>query len=761
MVVYALTIFIGAFLLFEVQPLIGKYILPWFGGGPGVWTTCMLFFQVALLGGYAYAHASSRWLKPRSQVWLHLALLGAALISLPIVPSNSWKPYGTTEPTGRILLLLAATLGLPYFILSSTSPLLQQWFARTNPGQSPYRLFALSNTGSLLALLSFPFYTETHFTRKTQAISWSWGFVLYVAACALCALKAWRSARAPVTSAVSPQSAAAPENSVLPTESNSAFLQPTLVQRLLWLLLPACASVLLLATTNKICLDVAVIPFLWVLPLALYLLSFIICFDSPRWYVRFPFTLALTAALVALCWALFKGSDASLYQQILAYCGALFICCMVCHGELYRLRPNPTSLTSYYLMIAAGGALGGLLVAVGAPLILPDYYELHFGVFLCALLFFVVCIRRRDQIGEVHWRWIAAGLTLAVLIGLDQSIVWMGREMKSAKPLVLAMRIGTWLLFAAIASSWIIRKSYKHFRYPQLIACAWLFAGLFALGTILWKNIRDSGNEAINRARNFYGVLTVFEHNKDDPDNHHLVLQHGRITHGLQFVESDAATRPTTYYGSASGIGRAVSALPAGAHRIGVVGLGTGSMMVYGHAGDYARFYEIDPHVRRLATTLFRYFTNCPAKVDIALGDARLSMENEPPQHFDLLVLDAFSSDAIPVHLLTREAFDIYDRHMATNGIIAVHISNHYLNLEPVVRNIARHFHYQLAVIDYDEADNEEEWWLYSSTWILLTRDSNILKLPVISAGANPANTNAIPVPLWTDDFASLFQILK
>ena len=349
MAAYALTIFTGAFLLFQVQPLIGKYILPWFGGGPGVWTTCMLFFQVLLLGGYAYAHFTSRWLKPRAQAIVHLVLLAAALALLPITPGDSWKPHGGGNPTLQILALLAVSLGLPYFVLSSTGPLIQQWFSRAKPGASPYRLYALSNVGSLLALVSYPFFFETHFTRKAQAGLWAWGLVAYVLCCGFCAVRLWKSEVRSLKSEVQGQKPAASSRGIRSRDTPAPAInpQPSTLNHLLWLLLPACASVLLLATTNKLCQDVAVIPFLWVLPLALYLLSFIICFDSPRWYVRFPFTLALIAALGGLCWALFNGSDLSLSKQVALYCGGLFICCMVCHGELYRLKPDPRHLTGY------------------------------------------------------------------------------------------------------------------------------------------------------------------------------------------------------------------------------------------------------------------------------------------------------------------------------------------------------------------------------------------------------------------------------
>jgi spermidine synthase len=731
----------------------------------------MLFFQVLLLGGYAYAHFTSRWLKPRAQAVAHFVLLAAALALLPITPSDSWKPHGGGNPTLQILALLAVSLGLPYFVLSTTGPLIQQWFSRARPGVSPYRLYALSNVGSLLALVSYPFFFETHFTRKAQAGLWAWGLVAYVLCCGFCAVRLWKleGRRQKVEGRMQKAEAGVAEQA---PEATAAAInsQPSTLNYFLWLLLPACASVLLLATTNKLCQDVAVIPFLWVVPLALYLLSFIICFDSPRWYVRFPFTLALIAALGGLCWALYNGADLSLSRQVALYCGGLFVCCMVCHGELYRLKPDPRHLTGFYLMIAAGGALGGMFVAIAAPLLFTDYYELHWGLLLCGLLFLVVCATDRAAFGsalepkapclQASWRWMACALTFLVFGGLDQAIAWLPAHTKAlSKGFVIGLRIGMWTLVALGVASWIARRKFRGFRHWRFLTCAWLSLGLVALGVTLWMQARDTGSERVYRSRNFYGVLTVYEHEKKQPLSHYFLLQHGRITHGLQFADPVQATWPISYYGKDSGIGLAVDALPAGPRRIGVVGLGTGTMAAFGRAGDYLRFYEINPQVLAVATSWFSYLPKCPGNVEVAPGDARLSLEREPPQHFDLLVLDAFSGDAIPVHLLTKEAFETYERHLNTNAIIAVHISNHYLNLEPVVINLARQFGYKLASIDYEEAD--DEWWLYGSTWVLLSRSEQVINRPAIRDAASVVNTNSTKVPLWTDDFASLFQILR
>jgi tetratricopeptide (TPR) repeat protein len=705
MLVYAVTIFTGAFLLFQVQPLIGKYILPWFGGGPGVWTTCMLFFQVLLLGGYAYAHFSSRWLTLRRQAILHLALLAGALALLPITPNDAWKPQGVGNPTLQILTLLAVSIGLPYFVLSATGPLVQQWFSRGKPGVSPYRLYALSNVGSLLALVSYPFFFETHYTRHTQAGLWAWGLAVYAVACGFCAVRVWKTERNPKPKVREPEetrnpnsecaapsvpASAGQQHSATPLAS-AADPQPTALDRVLWLLLPACASVLLLATTNKICQDVAVIPFLWVLPLALYLLSFIICFDSPRWYRRLPFGLALGAALGGVCWVLFQQN-----QAIGGFVAALFVCCMVCHGELYRLKPDPRHLTGYYLMIAAGGALGGLLVAVMAPLMFTDYFELHWGLLLCGLLFLVVCFRSTIPSRFAWLRWAVCGL-------------------------------------------WAV--------------------GVAALDVTLWVQAHRFANVTVSRLRNFYGVLTLSKHYTSEAHTPFFQLTHGRTEHGLQFLDPVRAAWPTAYYSEGSGVGRALSALQVGSRRIGLVGLGAGTLAAYGQAGDYLRFYEINPDVLQLANSPFTYLAHCQGKVDVVLGDARLSLEREPSQDFDLLVLDAFNSDAIPVHLLTEEAFTVYERHIKTNGIIAFHISNGHLNLEPVVLNLAHRFNYESAIIEHNPP--RDQWWNQLSTWALLSRNGELIHSPTIRENTRPAQADTGTVPPWTDDFASLFQIIR
>jgi hypothetical protein len=709
---YAFAIFTGAFLLFQVQPLIGKYLLPWFGGAPGVWTTCMVFFQVLLLGGYLYAHLSSRLLKPRAQVLLHLVLLAVAFATLPIIPNESWKPQSAADPTLRIIALLAVSLGLPYFVVSGTAPLLQHWFSRSHPGVSPFRLYALSNAGSLLALLSYPTLFETLFRRSTQAYLWSGGLGVYAIACLFCALKLWKStsggARAlasskPEISSRSPVSLGPSDipdpcrlkPALRPPDSAQATTKPTALDRLLWLIFPACASMLLLAVTNKICQDVAVVAFLWVFPLSAYLLSFIICFDRPNWYGRPWFGPAFVLTLTFMTWLVAERASLASPVQVAMYITGLFVCCMVCHGEVYRLKPAPAQLTQFYLIVAAGGALGGVFVAVLAPRLFSDFFELHLGLVACGALFLLVCAR--------GWK---------LLLPLPAKVSW---------------------------------------------ACGWL--ALAALGWVLWTGAHKYDSVRLFRVRNFYGVFNVYRHDYLDPRLSLVELVHGRIAHGMQFLHESRAGQPTLYYGPGSGIDLALRTLSAGKRRVGVVGLGAGTMAAYGQAGDQFRFYEINPQIEQVARAYFTYLKNSPAEATVVLGDARLSLEREPPQNFDLLALDAFNSDSIPIHLLTREAFDGYQRHLKTNGLIAVHISNASLNLEPVVARLALDLNFTARVVEQKQSDESQG--VLPSIWLLLSHDSSFAQNAELHAASRPARLENPHARLWTDDFSALFAVLR
>lgn len=688
---FAIAIFFGAFLLFSVQPMMGKFVLPWFGGGTAVWSTCMLFFQIVLLAGYAYAHWSARHLRPRTQALTHLALIGIALCFLPVIPNVRWQPAASADPTLSILWLLAATVGLPYFILSATGPLMQHWFSLARPGVSPYRLFALSNAGSLLALASYPFLLEPLFARKTQALIWSFGMGFFAVSAATCAAMLWRAHPAPAANAASP-----------PADEPS----PSFGTKLLWLALSACASALMLAFTNKICLDVVVMPFLWVLPLAIYLLSFIVSFAGlyKRWL--HGSTLALPVLLV---WYVLSSQSEELAFLLPVYAVALFYCCLVCHGELYQLRPSPRRLTSFYLMIATGGALGGIFVAVIAPLIFNDYYELQWGLIFVLILMTAILWREGGKLvvrGRTYPLWQAAA-AVCVLIAL--------------------------LFYRQINST-----------------------------------IRTSTEERIQTVRNFYGVLKLTKMLAPGSPYVARGLSCGTTLHGFQVLPPGPQDVPTAYYHQRTGIGLLWNALPSEpARRVGVVGLGTGTLAAYGRTNDVIRFYEINPMDIKLASEQFTFLSRSQARTEIVPGDARLSLERESPQQLDLLVLDAFNSDAIPVHLLTREAFQIYDRHLKRDGVIAVHISSKHVNLAPVLAGLATEFKMAYAEVDWSPftesnrlgAAPVQPWETFDCKWFLISRNKELISRPEITERSAPLPQRGHS-PIWTDDHTSLLPLV-
>ncbi|MGD1093754.1 MAG: fused MFS/spermidine synthase [Bryobacteraceae bacterium] len=680
MTLYAATIFLSAFLLFQVQPLIAKIILPWFGGSAAVWSAAMLFFQLLLLGGYAYAHLLIRHLKAKPQMAVHIALLALSCALLPILPSPSWKPQQAGDPTLRILETLLVTIGLPYFLLSATSPLLQAWYVRRSGSGMPYRLFALSNFGSMLALVSFPFVVEPRLTSREQAFTWSGLYVLFAL---VCAVAAWLSRG----EAKSPDEVAVSADTIAPAE------RPQLAQLLLWIALASCASVLLVAVTNHMSQNLAPIPLLWVLPLAIYLLTFILAFESDRIYRRWIFLPFLAPALGGMAYYIWADSGNLHIKWLVPGFGlGLFICCMMCHGELARRRPAPQYLTLFYLMVSLGGAIGGIFVAILAPRVFKTYLELPVGLSVCALL--------------------------AVIV------LW---TLKAPKIGAWPLRV-VFLIAAGVLIGYMIRKEHED---------------------------RD-GYRFIGR--NFYGVLHVH----DDPAGdafRERNLTHGTINHGSQLLDEKMRYTPTSYYGLTSGVGRAITAIQArGPVRLGIIGLGAGVLSNYGRAGDVVRIYDINPLVERIAQTEFSFYPHSQADKHIYLGDARLELERQESQQLDLLAVDAFSSDAIPIHLLTREALALYFRHLKPNGILALHVSNRYLDLVPVCAAGAKAFGKQATVIE-DDADDSS--YLSSSTWVLVTSDPSWIQSPSFNqADKTPAAAKATFRP-WTDDYSNIFQILK
>jgi hypothetical protein len=763
---YRLTIFVSAFLLFWVQLLLGKYFLPWFGGTPAVWTTCMLFFQTLLLAGYTYAHALTAWFRPRTQSILHVALLLSSLLLLvllgtvwrsPITPDLSWRPHSSDPPIRRLIILLTVGAGLPYFVLSSTGPLLQAWFTRTHPHHTPYRLYALSNLGSFLALLSYPFLLEPWLTLSLQARLWSWGFVAYALGSAYCALELRRS--------VTPEGAQ-PQFGVTGEPKDSEEVKATRFgagSYALWLSLAACASVMFLATTNQICQDIAVVPLLWVLPLALYLLSFVICFERSEWYSHGVFHPAFGLAVLMACFVLYNGALGSIIAQIAIYSFVLFICCMVCHGELARAKPSSRYLTSFYLMVATGGAAGGVFVALIAPHLFRGFWEYEFGLWGSAALLFLILVR--DKESWLYRSWFGSPILVVLCAALLPECIALATHAKKGvsdlSPLV-AIVLGVYLLLQKK------KPGFDHAR--KRAAPVYCVVALLILGAVLFVNARAQVRNALAVTRNFYGLLSVQEQNANQPDWRAYSLRHGRIVHGFQFRSEAKRGLPTAYYGSASGIGLALLHHPRrdagneGSLRIGVVGLGVGTLAAYARRGDYVRFYEINPEVIRIARNgrFFTYLKDCPARVDVILGDARLSMEDElrrnEPQDFDLLAIDAFSGDAIPVHLLTEQAFRIYLNHLRKpEGVLALHITNNYLDLRPVLLGIAEHFGLDYAFF-HTSGDGKIAG---QSSWVLLCRDKELLESFSTPRQTPSLQTTLPTVRLWTDDYSNLLQVLK
>jgi hypothetical protein len=754
-VFFAATILISAFLLFQVQPLIAKLILPWFGGSAAVWTSCMLFFQMALLGGYAYAH----WLNgqpERRQTVIHISLLAVSLLTLPILPSPWWKPTAAEDPLLRILGLLTATVGLPYFLLSSTSPLLQTWYSRSNGGAMPYRFFALSNAGSMLGLLAYPVFVEPYLTAGQQAWSWSIGFAAFVF---ICATVAFRSRRGHSEIAAAPKVEPGPA--------------PLWTERFLWMGLAGCASGLLLAVTNHLTQNVAAIPFLWVLPLSLYLLSFILCFDSDRWYKRWIFTRLGAIALAGMAYAISEESTINdLRLAVGFFCVTLFVLFMVCHGELARRRPAPAYLTSFYLMVSVGGALGGLFIGFAAPYFFNALYDLPLMVSMTAYVLLWLLWKERGIKGsgasdssdsskfldEPYDKPVVLVL-VGGLFGYIAIRIVQGRFLGGA-----AFLNGPWdtyvLLGLTVALALYLLWRTRGGTDDSLILFA-LAAGLaFGISGFLARDTYQGLNHARVLARNFYGALVVYDDSGSGGSmGPFRVLRHGTIDHGEQFLWPQNRRFPTTYYAKGSGVGITIQTLQMqGPMHVGVIGLGAGTLTSYARPIDRYRVYDINPLVLKIAQTQFTYLLDCMAPHDVVLGDARLSLENEPPQKFDVLAVDAFSGDAIPVHLLTREAYSLYWKHLKPDGVLAVHVSNRYLSLGPVVALGAAEDNKTAKMYSYstdDRNDKEES----DSDWVLVTSRPGFFEQPELRAAHS-----IDPIPglrMWTDDYSNLYRILR
>jgi hypothetical protein len=746
------TILISSFLLFQVQPLIAKLILPWFGGSAAVWTSCMLFFQTALLAGYAYAH----WLsKQRTGVVaaIHITLLGLSLASLPVIPAERWKYAGAGAPLTGILLLLTVTVGLPYLLLSATGPMLQSLSIRRGYGALPWRYFALSNAGAMAGLLTYPTLAEQYLTGRQQATVWSAGYTLFASLCGALLLRSALLGAPGIRKA----------GDAPPTG------EPIGIRRFcLWAALAAGPSALLLAVTNHLSQNIAAVPFLWVLPLSAYLLSLILCFDSPRWYVRGLFPRLAAVAITGVSAALYAGDFTSVRLAITGYIAAAFVLFMVCHGELYRHRPAATGLTMFYLTVAFGGAAGGALVAVVAPSAFNALYDLPVViVFITCGLAYLLWMEPagsgpgedgRQRIFPGRWeRPVLWGL-LMVAVGFltfrMSAAAWLDGAAFLSSPADKAIIAGIAIVIGLVAIT-RFRPGADHRGLASAVA---LLPALTIAG-LLGNGIYHSSGGSRLMERNFYGALMV-----DDIVPQGRIadsvryLMHGTVNHGVQFLAPDRKREPTTYYGRNSGIGRAMAVLGRqGPLSAGFIGLGTGTLAAYGRPGDSYRFYEINPLVARIAAERFSFLKDCQAPHVVITGDGRLSLEAEPPGDLDLLVLDAFSGDAVPVHLLTREAFRLYWQHLKPGGVIAVHASNRYVNLGPVVLLAGFESAKDVRLV---QTDGDEAALTWASEWYLITSQVSIFDAPELAPVAKIVKPKE-GFSAWTDDNSNLYSILR
>lgn len=675
---FAATTLLSAFLVFQVQPIISKCVLPWFGGTPAVWTTCMLFFQLLLFGGYLYAHLLRSVCSPTVQAVIHLTLLCAAALSLPIEPSDAWKPSGDESPTLYLLWMLTCHVGLPYFVLSSTGPLIQAWLSFQDNTERVYRLYALSNAGSLFALLSYPFLFEPVFSVSAQSVLWSLLFCLFVLVQGYVAVNLLRQPAQTTTAEFASAS--------LDDRDDASF-----GQQVGWIALPALASVMLLVVTNHVCQDIAVVPFLWVLPLSLYLASFIVCFDSPQWYQPKPIAAVTLLALILIQGKSLLPGSIQLIAEASCYMVMLFGACLLCHGEVARLKPSPRKLTQYYAMLSGGGALGGIIVAIVCPLLLHNHAELPFFV-----------------------------------------------------SLVTAM---TFLLFFAC-------KSWRHTEYDWTAAARLKYGAIVLMIAPIVTMAFVSKNRTIASQRNFFGVLNV----REKPLG--TVLVHGSTLHGMQRY-APHQSQPTTYYGHESGVGRVIQALQAEREslHIGVVGLGCGVLTTYGRPSDQYDLIEINPAVIDIADRYFTFMRDCPSKLNRHLGDGRLVLERMNQTRFDLLVLDAFSSDAIPAHLLTREAMQLYKDRLAPGGVLTIHTSNNHLELSPLVHNLARDADLESRMLE--GVGNPEIGTTHSTWMILAAKGHRVFEVESLCTALQATTAELRDAPLWTDQHHNLVSVLR
>lgn len=688
---YFISVFISAFLVFQIQPIISKIILPWFGGGASVWTTCMLFFQFFLLVGYLYAYILTKIFSVKSQIVLHLACL---LVSLFLLPNNIADIQNISisgQPTWAVLTVLFFSLSFPYLILSANTPLMQHWFTNETSGARPYRLYAISNVGSFLALVSYPILIEPFMPLDWQIKLWSsiyWLFVLIVGWICFIVIKQNNKDR-PCT----------PEQSI---HSKIAFFRLTL-----WFMLSALGVILLLSTTNALTQNVPPVPFLWLAPLAIYLLTYVLAFSHLGIYVRnfwLPFFMLLSFIALLIY---FIGGQFDIITQLLIYLLILLCGCMICHGELNALKPQQGNTTLFYLVLSAGGVCGSFLVSFVAKSLFDEFLEFPLAIF-------------------------------SVLVLASASLWWIRQEeLAEAK---------------SSTTSDVAHSSFSKLAVGSaVVGLVWLLAFI---------NLNNQYQQYdIAKGRNFYGILTVKDITEGKVNERRLI--DGTTSHGSQALPVAKSAVPMSYYRPGTGVQLVIEELSSDSKlQVGIIGLGVGALAAYGQRGDHYTFYELNPLVSDFANQYFNYLGSAKGEVEVKLGDARVTLQNEielgQNNEFDLLIIDAFSGDLIPTHLMTREAFLLYQQHIKTQGVMALHISNRHLSLMPVIMQHSKNLNMQIMLFDTPGEGREHD-----AQWVVLTNNRQLLQSPKLISKQTVVAKEQYQQVLWTDDYSSLLPILK
>lgn len=685
------SVFLSAFLVFQIQPIISKVILPWFGGGSGVWTTCILFFQFFLLCGYLYAFLLTKYLKVKYQLIVHPIFLVASLFLLPSSLNEVQSIPLEGTPIVGVLKVLFFAVGLPFFALSANTPLMQHWFSNVTNGPNPYRLYAISNVGSFLALLSYPFVVEPFLSLDSQLFLWSGIFCLFALIVASICLSIFKDCIKKNLSFKKPLEV-----------SNISYIKLTL-----WFMLSALGVVLLISTTNALTQNVPPVPFLWLAPLALYLLTYVLAFSQLGLYVRRVWLPSFMILSFVGILVYFIGGQFDVITQLAIYLLILLSGCMVCHGELNLLKPKQGNTTLFYLIISAGGVFGSFLVSVAAVRVFDDFMEFPLAIFSVLVLSTALLgINKQDKEASIR----------------GNAVFGLANVKSKLLPITCATVAVVWLIV-------FVKLTNQYQQYD------------------------------IATARNFYGILSVKDVTEGTVSERRLV--DGTTSHGSQSLPISGNTLPLSYYRPGTGAQMVIEELSKqGQVEVGIIGLGVGALAAYGQAGDHYTFYEVNPLVTDLALRYFSFLDETEAKVSIKLGDARVTLQDElvlkQYNAFDILVVDAFSGDLIPTHLMTAEAFDLYRQHIKNHGVLALHISNRHLSLMPVVLGHSLALNMQIMLFETKGGRNEHD-----AQWVILTNNSKLLDSPKLSASQTLIMDGRYEEVVWTDDYSSLLPILK